>query len=91
MGDLSIDGIYIVDDVKYSGSFCVTLPIGDEATVGAPTETISTGELLLLDPVESTIHETLAPIRGQWPDFSAGYLFHIDVILADISHSRAIR
>ena len=51
MGDLCVDGIDIVDDVEHPCSLRVALPIGDEATVRAPTKTIPARKLLLIDPV----------------------------------------
>ena len=86
MKDSGIDGIDVVDDIEYAGSFRIALPVSDVFAVRTPAETVAATEFLFIYPVECTVYDGLASVAGQLGDFAGVYVFHIYIIVGNISH-----
>ena len=91
MQDGWVDGIHIIDDVEHPRSFCVALPVGDILSVRAPSETVAAGEFLLINPVESAVHDLLVTIVSKLFDIACGYILHIYIIVRNESHTCSVR
>ena len=79
--DSRIDRIYIINNVKPTGTIGITLPISDELAVRTLTETVTTTEFFFVYPVECTVYNLFIAILSQLKNGTIRQCFHIDVVL----------
>ena len=79
--DSRIDRIYIINNVKPTGTIGITLPISNELTVRTPTETVTTTEFFFVYPVECTIDNLFITVLCQLNNRSVCQCFYIDIVL----------
>ena len=86
-----IDGVGIVHHQEITRPRCIHLPKGDPLTVRTPPETIPAGELLFIDPIESTVDQAAMPVLRQRPRHSTGEVLHIEIVITHVSGAPPIR
>ena len=86
-----INGIGIVHHQEIARAGGIHLPESDPLTIRTPPETIPTGKLLFIDPVESAVDQPAMPVFRQRLRHTTGQVLYVEIIIAHISGASAVR
>ncbi len=81
-----IQRIGIIDEQEIFNFCRIDLPISNAFTIGTPAKTIAAIKFFFVHPIKRTIDHPVGSIGSKCGNFPGGYIFHIQIMSAYISH-----